>query len=104
MIEVKCAKGMWFAQGFSKGSLNGPTDSRESSLDTDPPQVVEDQDQEPDQNDNRQGSITAEKRGSGEDGVLQPQDIEVEGGLTDLQKWLGLKEFLPQVISQCLAV
>jgi len=45
-----------------------------------------------------------ENRGPSEDGVLWPQDIDVEGMQTDLQKWLGLKEYLPQVISQCLAV
>ena len=87
----------------AKVVTNGPTDPRESSLDTVPPQVI-DRDQEPGQDDNRQDSIAAENRGSGEDGLLQPQDIEVEGELTDLQRWLGLKEFLPQVISQCLAV
>lgn len=88
----------------AKAITNGLTDPRESSLDTGLPQVIENRGQEPDQSDNRQDSIAAENRGSSEDGVLRPQDIEVEGELTDLQKWLGLKEFLPQVISQCLAV
>jgi len=41
---------------------------------------------EPNQNDNRQESNTVENRGSDEDGILQPQDIEVEGELTDLQR------------------
>ena len=36
----------------AKVVTNGPTDPRESSLDTVPPQVI-DQDQEPDQDDNR---------------------------------------------------
>jgi len=52
---------------------------------------------------NRQNSNTVENRGSGEDGALRPEDIEVEGKQTDLQKWLGLREY-GQVISQCLAV
>jgi len=60
--------------------------------------------QHPNQNDERQDSNTIGNRGSNEDGALQPQDIEVEGELTDLQRWLGLKEYIPQVISQCLAV
>jgi len=60
--------------------------------------------QEPNQSDDRQDSDTVENRGSDEDGILRPQDIEVKGELTDLQRWLGLKEYVPQVISQCLAV
>ena len=67
-------------------------------------QVIEDQDQGLDENDRRQDPDAIENRGPSEDGVLWPQDIDVEGMQTDLQKWLGLKEYLPQVISQCLAV
>jgi len=67
-------------------------------------QVIEDQDQGLDENDRRQDPDAIENRGPSEDGVLRPQDIDVEGMQTDLQKWLGLKEYLPQVISQCLAV
>jgi len=66
--------------------------------------VTEQPGQEPSQNDDRQDTNTAENRGSDEDGIVRPQDIEVEGELTDLQRWLGLKEYVPQVISQCLAV
>jgi len=66
--------------------------------------VTEQPGQEPSQNDNRQDTNTVENRGSDKDGIVLPQDIEVEGELTDLQRWLGLKEYVPQVISQCLAV
>jgi len=66
--------------------------------------VTEQPGQEPSQNDDRQDTNTVGNRGSDEDGMVQPQDIEVEGELTDLQRWLGLKEYVPQVISQCLAV
>ena len=67
-------------------------------------EVTAEPSQEPNQNDNRRDSNTVEDRGSDEDEILRPQDIEVEGELTDLQRWLGLKEYVPQVISQCLAV
>jgi len=60
--------------------------------------------QEPGQSDDRQDTNTVGNRGSAEDGIVWPQDIKVEGELTDLQRWLGLKEYVPQVISQCLAV
>ena len=66
--------------------------------------MTEEPGQEPNQNDNRQDLNTVENRGPGEDGILWPQDIEVKGELTDLQRWLGLKEYVPQVISQYLAV
>jgi len=71
---------------------------------TDDTEVTEEPGQQPNQNDNRQYLNTVENRGSGEDGILRPQDIEVKGELTDLQRWLGLKEYVPQVISQCLVV
>jgi len=66
--------------------------------------VIEDPGQQPNQDYDRQDSSAVENRDPGEDGVLRPQDIEVEGKQTELQKWLGLKEYIPQVISQCLAV
>ena len=77
------------------------TDPREGSPNT---EVTAEPSQEPNQSDDRQDSDTVENRGSDEDGILRPQDIEVKGELTDLQRWLGLKEYVPQVISQCLAV
>ena len=77
------------------------TDPREGSPNT---EVTAEPSQEPNQSDDRQDSDTVENRGSDEDGILRPQDIEVKGELTDLQRWLGLKEYLLQVISQCLAV
>ena len=79
------------------------TDPRESSH-AGLLQVIEDRDQGLDENDGRQDLDAIENRGLSEDEVLRPQDIDVEGMQTDLQKWLGLKEYLPQVISQCLAV
>ncbi|KAF5361988.1 hypothetical protein D9756_002421 [Leucocoprinus leucothites] len=40
----------------------------------------------------------------GEDVVIQPDEIEIQGVETKVQKWLGLKDYLPQVISQCIAL
>ena len=81
MIEVKRAEGMWFTS--IKNLLTALcTDLRDNSPNT---EVTEEPGQ--DQSDDRQGSNTVENRGSDEDGILRPQDIEVGGELTDLQRW-----------------
>lgn len=98
MIGVKRAEGMWFTS-IKKLLTSLCADPREDSPNT---ESTEEPGQEPNQNDEREDSNT--DRSTDEDGVLQPQDIEVEGELTNLQRWLGLKEYIPQVIGQCLAV
>ncbi|KAF5352542.1 hypothetical protein D9756_006233 [Leucocoprinus leucothites] len=42
--------------------------------------------------------------GEGEDEVVLPEEIEIQGTETTVQKSLCLKDYLPQVISQCIAV